>query len=170
MLIYYSLILSSYPFAPDIFLYTNLSPPGKYASNTMHRNRVMLLRFFQSWRKRNWYKSWGRLGYTCIDRNTDIIGIAINDSVAPTYMNLIFALSLIVDMPTNKARQGRATMRRSRVIAMLFPYSILFLLFYVLCQTIHHPHEADFDFVLCCKGTHFNLITKRILSFWCVLF
>ena len=29
---------------------------------------------------------------------------------------------------------------------------------------------AIFDFVLCCKGTHFNLITKRILSFWCASF
>ena len=31
-------------------------------------------------------------------------GTAINDSAAPTYMNLILALSLMGDMPTNKAR------------------------------------------------------------------
>lgn len=32
------------------------------------------------------------------------LGTAINDSAAPTYINLIFALSLMGDMPTNKAR------------------------------------------------------------------
>lgn len=53
------------------------------------------------------------------------LGIDSNDSAAPTYINLIFALSLMGDMPTN--RQGRVTMRRSRVQVMMFPYSILFL-------------------------------------------
>ena len=33
-----------------------------------------------------------------------LIGTVINDSAAPTYINLIFALSFIGDMPTNKAR------------------------------------------------------------------
>ncbi len=33
-----------------------------------------------------------------------VFGTAINDSAAPTYINLIFALSLMGDMPTNKAR------------------------------------------------------------------
>ena len=48
------------------------------------------------------------------------LGTAINDSAAPTYINLIFALSLMGDMPTNKARKS------SRVQVMLFAYSILF--------------------------------------------
>ena len=47
-------------------------------------------------------------------------GTAINDSAAPTFINLIFALSLMGDMPTNKARKS------SRVQVMLFAYSILF--------------------------------------------
>ena len=48
------------------------------------------------------------------------LGTAINDSAAPTFINLIFALSLMGDMPTNKARKS------SRVPVMLFTYSILF--------------------------------------------
>ena len=48
------------------------------------------------------------------------LGTAINDSAAPTFINLIFALSLMGDMPTNKARKS------SRVQVMLFAYSILF--------------------------------------------
>ena len=53
-----------------------------------------------------------------------VFGTAINDSAAPTYINLIFALLLMGDMP--QTRQGRVTTRRSRVPVMLFPYSILF--------------------------------------------
>ena len=33
-------------------------------------------------------------------------GTAINDGATPTYINLIFALSLMGDMPTNKARMS----------------------------------------------------------------
>ena len=42
-----------------------------------------------------------------------LIGTAINDSAAPTYINLIFALSLIVDMPTNKARTSDNAQKQS---------------------------------------------------------
>ena len=52
-------------------------------------------------------------------------GTAINDSAAPTYMNLILALSLMGDMPTNKARTSDNAQKQSA--RMLFPYSILFL-------------------------------------------
>ena len=40
-------------------------------------------------------------------------GTAINDSAAPTYMNLIFALSLMGDMPTNKARTSDNAQKQS---------------------------------------------------------
>ena len=66
------------------------------------------------------------------------LGTAINDSAAPTYINLIFALSLMGDMPTNKARTSDNAQKQS--VSNAVPYPILF---YVLCQTIHHPHEAD---------------------------
>ena len=51
-------------------------------------------------------------------------GTAINDSAAPTYINLIFALSLMGDMPTNKARTSGNAQQQSA--SMQFPYSILF--------------------------------------------
>ena len=41
------------------------------------------------------------------------LGIAINDSTAPTYINLIFALSLKGDMPTNKARTSDNAQKQS---------------------------------------------------------
>ena len=40
-------------------------------------------------------------------------GTAINDSAAPTYINLIFALSLIGDMSTNKARTSDNAQQQS---------------------------------------------------------
>lgn len=42
-----------------------------------------------------------------------VFGTAINDSAAPTYMNLIFALSLMGDMPTNKARMSDNAQKQS---------------------------------------------------------
>lgn len=40
-------------------------------------------------------------------------GTAINDSAAPTYINLIFALSLMGDMSTNKARTSDNAQQQS---------------------------------------------------------
>lgn len=40
-------------------------------------------------------------------------GIDSNDSAAPTYINLIFALSLMGDMPTNKARTSDNAQQQS---------------------------------------------------------
>ena len=42
-----------------------------------------------------------------------IIGTAINDSAAPTYMNQIFALSLMGEMPTNKASTSDNAQKQS---------------------------------------------------------
>ena len=42
-----------------------------------------------------------------------VFGTAINDSAAPTYINLIFALSLMGDMPTNKARTNGNVQKQS---------------------------------------------------------
>lgn len=52
------------------------------------------------------------------------LGTAINDSVAPTYINLIFALSLMGDMPTNKARMSDNAQKQSASNAVPIFYSV----------------------------------------------
>ena len=42
-----------------------------------------------------------------------VFGTAINDSAAPTYINLIFVLSLMGDMPINKARMSDNAQKQS---------------------------------------------------------
>ena len=54
-----------------------------------------------------------------------LIGTAINDSAAPTYINLIFALSLMGDMPTNKARTSDNAQKQSASNAIPIFYSDL---------------------------------------------
>ena len=51
-------------------------------------------------------------------------GTAINDSAAPTYINLIFALSLMGDMPTNKARTSDNAQQQSASNAVPISYSV----------------------------------------------
>lgn len=53
-----------------------------------------------------------------------LIGTAINDSAAQTYINLIFALSLMGDMPTNKARTSDNAQKQSasNAVPILFLY------------------------------------------------
>ena len=53
-------------------------------------------------------------------------GTAINDSAAPTYINLIFALSLMGDMPTNKARTSDNAQKQSASNAVHIFYSVFF--------------------------------------------
>lgn len=52
------------------------------------------------------------------------LGTAINDSVAPTYINLIFALSLMGDMPTNKARMSDNAQKLSASNTVPIFYSV----------------------------------------------
>ena len=63
------------------------------------------------------------------------LGIDSNDSAAPTYINLIFALSLMGDMSTN--RQGQATTRCSRVLFVpraILSYSVLSYFFFLFSK------------------------------------
>ena len=53
-----------------------------------------------------------------------LIGPIINDSAAPTYINLIFALSLMGDMPTNKARTSDYAQQQSASNAVSIFYSV----------------------------------------------
>ena len=52
------------------------------------------------------------------------LGTSINDSAAPTYMNLIFVLSLMGDMPTNKARTSDNAQKQSASNAVPISYSV----------------------------------------------
>ena len=49
----------------------------------------------------------------CHEVGLAAFGTAINDSAAPTYINLIFALSLMGDMPTNKVRMSDNAQKQS---------------------------------------------------------
>lgn len=49
----------------------------------------------------------------CHEVGLAAFGTAINDSAAPTYINLIFALSLMGDMSTNKARTSDNAQQQS---------------------------------------------------------
>ena len=53
-------------------------------------------------------------------------GIAINDSAAPTYINLIFALSLMGDMLTIKSRTSGNAQQQSASNAVHIFYSVFF--------------------------------------------
>ena len=51
-------------------------------------------------------------------------GAAINDSAAPIYMNLTFALSLMDEIPTNKASMSDNAQKQSASNAVPISYSI----------------------------------------------
>ena len=55
------------------------------------------------------------------------LGTAINDCAAPTYINLIFALSLMGDMSTNKARTSDNAQKQSASNAVPIFYSVFFI-------------------------------------------
>lgn len=66
-----------------------------------------------------------------------LIGTAINDSAAPTYINLIFALLLMGDMPTNKARMSDNAQKQSasNAVPILFLY-FRFIYFFPVKQPL----------------------------------
>ena len=60
----------------------------------------------------------------CHEVGLAALGTAINDSAAPTYINLIFALSLMGDMLTNKARTSYYAQQQSASNAVSIFYSV----------------------------------------------
>ena len=60
----------------------------------------------------------------CHEVGLAALGTAINDSAAPTYINLIFALSLMGDMPTNKARTSDNAQKQSASNVVPIFYSV----------------------------------------------
>lgn len=61
----------------------------------------------------------------CHEVGLAALGTAINDSAAPIYINLIFALLLMGDMPTNKARMSDNAQKQSASNAVPIFYSFL---------------------------------------------
>ena len=78
----------------------------------------------------------------CHEVGLAALGTAINDSAAPTYINLIFALSLMGDMPTNKARTSDNAQKQSASNAVPIFYSV-----FSIFQT---SKRYDFDSVWAC--------------------
>ena len=73
----------------------------------------------------------------CHEVGLAAFGTAINDSAAPTYINLIFALSLMGDMPTNKARTSDNAQQQSASndVPILFLY-FRFVYFFPIKQSL----------------------------------
>ena len=65
------------------------------------------------------------------------LGTAINDSAAPTYINLIFALSLMGDMPINKARMSDNAQKQSASNAVP-----IFYYYFVLCSLSNNSSSS----------------------------
>ena len=93
----------------------------------------------------------------CHEVGLAALGTAINDSAAPTYINLIFALSLMGDMPTNKARTSDNAQKQSASNAVPICYSVVSILqpskrydFYSVwacvshAATCHDNHQVGF--------------------------
>ena len=92
-----------------------------------------------------------------------LIGTAINDSAAPTYINLIFALSLMGDMLTNKARTSDNAQKQSSICPKSKPFlfcSILFFLF-VLQSLFLFTCQSAFNllYIFCWRKVLWNYTT-----------
>ena len=118
-LIYYSLILSSHPFAP-VFSYTRIPH---------HQGNKLLIQYSGIGLCPSAFANLEESG-TGIRHEIGLaaLGTAINDSAAPTYINLIFALSLMGDMPTNKARTSDNAQKQSASNAVPIFYYYCFVL------------------------------------------
>ena len=92
-----------------------------------------------------------------------LIGTAINGGAAPTYINLIFALSLMGDMPTNKPRTSDNAQQQSSICpksnSFLF-CSILFFLF-VLQSLFLFTCQSAFNllYIFCWRKVLWNYTT-----------
>ena len=107
----------------------------------------------------------------CHEVGLAALGTAINDSAAPTYINLIFALSLMGDMPTNKASTSDNAQKQSASNAVPIFYSVFSIFqtskrydFYSVwacvshAATCHDNHQVGFAqrHLLFCLIMHLN--------------
>ena len=96
------------------------------------------------------------------------LGTAINDSAAPTYINRIFTLSLISDMPTNKARTSDNAQKQSASNAVPIFYSV-FLIFQTSKRYDFHSVWACVSHAATCHDNHQVGFAQRHLLF-CLIY
>lgn len=129
-LIYYSLILSSYSFRPRHLLIHESFTTGEVSFENRAEEPCNVLTLLANLEESG----------TGIKHEVGLaaFGIDINDSAAPTYINLIFALSLMGDMPTNKARMSDNAQKQSASNAVPIFYSV----FIVLCSLSNNSSSS----------------------------
>ena len=99
-----------------------------------------------------------------------LIGTAINDSAAPTYINLIFTLSLMGDMSTNKARTSDNAQQQSSICPKSNSFLFCFILFFlfVLQSLFLFTCQSAFNllYIFCWRKVLWNYTTllKHILE------
>ena len=100
----------------------------------------------------------------CHEVGLAALGTAINDSAAPTYINLIFALSLMGDMPTNKARTSDNAQKQSASNAVPIFYSV-FLIFQTSKRYDFYSIWACVSHAATCHDNHqVGLAQRHLLS------
>lgn len=100
----------------------------------------------------------------CHEVGLAALGTAINDSAAPTYINLIFALSLMGDMPTNKARTSDNAQKQSASNAVPIFYSV-FLIFQTSKRYDFYSVWACVSHAATCHDNHqVGLAQRHLLS------
>ena len=92
-----------------------------------------------------------------------VFGTAINGGAAPTYINLIFALSLMGDMPTNKARTSDNAQKQSSICPKSNSFLFCFILFFlfVLQSLFLFTCQSAFNllYIFCWRKVLWNYTT-----------
>ncbi len=104
----------------------------------------------------------------CHEIGLAALGTAINDSAAPTYINLIFALSLMGDMPTNKARTSDYAQQQSASNAVPIFYSV-FLIFQTSKRYDFYSVWACVSHAAACHDNHQVGFAQRHLLFCLIM-
>ena len=104
----------------------------------------------------------------CHEVGLAALGTAINDSAAPTYINLIFALSLMGDMPTNKARTSDNAQKQSASNAVPIFYSV-FLIFQTSKRYDFYSVWACVSHAATCHDNHQVGFAQRHLLFCLIM-
>ena len=104
----------------------------------------------------------------CHEVGLAALGTAINDSAAPTYINLIFALSLMGDMPTNKARTSDNAQKQSASNAVPIFYSV-FLIFQTSKRYYFYSVWACVSHAAACHDNHQVGFAQRHLLFFLIM-
>ena len=104
----------------------------------------------------------------CHEVGLAALGTAINDSAAPTYINQIFALSLMGDMPTNKARTSDNAQKQSASNAVPIFYSV-FSIFQTSKRYDFYSVWACVSHAATCHDNHQVGFAQRHLLFFLIM-